>query len=112
MGAPAASRGKPGRVVVLAGAGAFGRRLADGLAATTRLEVVVAGRSRERAEAAARALGRAHPGGRLPGIALDRDDPDPEAWRALAPAILVDAAGPFQHGSFGLARAAIAAGLH
>jgi len=42
-----------GRILVVGGAGVFGRRLVEGLLATTDLEVVVAGRDVGRATAAA-----------------------------------------------------------
>lgn len=109
---PLASDASPVRVIVLGGAGVFGRLLVEGLAATTNFEVIVAGRNRERAERVVHEVGRVHARARLGAIIFDRDRPDAGALGALAPAILVDAAGPFQGGDLRLAESALAAGLH
>jgi hypothetical protein len=93
------------RVLIVGGAGAFGRRLAEGLVATTDAHVVIAGRSLQRAEEAAAALGAA-------AAALDRDKADPVAIAALNPDIVVDAAGPFQGANLRFAQACIEAGTH
>jgi hypothetical protein len=92
---------------VVGGAGAFGARLVAGLAATTDLAVIVAGRDRARAEAVARTV----PEGRGRAARLDATRVEAADLRALGAAIVVDAAGPFQGGAPTLARAAIEAGL-
>ncbi len=97
------------RLIVVGGYGVFGGRLARALARWPDTEVIVAGRSLEKAQAFC-----ARHGGTP--LALDRDAPDLAARLArLAPAVVVDAAGPFQlYGTEApaLARAAIACGAH
>ena len=44
-------------VLIVGGSGAFGSRLAEGIVATTDLDVVIAGRDLDRAERQAAALG-------------------------------------------------------
>lgn len=92
------------RILVLGGYGGFGSGISDRLAQQDH-EVLVAGRSLERARRfCAGRLG-------LTPLALARDD----VAAALAehrPALLVDAAGPFQGASFAVAQACIAAGVH
>ena len=95
-------------VLIVGGTGVFGSRLALGLKEPG-LEVVVAGRDLD----AARAFCRQH-GGRP--LRLDRTAPDvAEQVAALAPAVVIDAAGPFQgYGPdpYALAHAALARGAH
>lgn len=104
------------RILVVGGAGAFGRRLVEGLAATTACTVVIAGRDLARAREAAETVARTHPGQRIEAVRLDAERADAEALRALRLAGIVDAAGPYQAlarggDPYALARAAIAAGL-
>jgi hypothetical protein len=92
------------RIVLVGGAGAFGSRLAQTLIGSVAAEIVIAGRSLDRATTAARRLG-AHG-----ALALDRLSC---AQGALAGAtIVVDAAGPFQGASFDFARRVLASGAH
>lgn len=93
------------KVLLLGGYGGFGARIARRLAAAGH-EVLVAGRSRERA-------GRfcaGRPG--LVPLALDRDSGLAAALAEHRPFALVDAAGPFQGAGYEVARACIAAGCH
>jgi hypothetical protein len=94
------------RVVVLGGYGYFGAAIARTLAASGGFEVVVAGRDRARAEAAARSLGVSH-------AALDATDRRLEAGLAASGAqLVINTVGPFQKRDPHVARAAIAAGSH
>lgn len=92
---------------MVGGAGAFGARLVAGLAATTDLSVIVAGRDLAKAQAVARTV----PDGRGRAIRLDATRVEAAALRALGAVVVADAAGPFQGGAPVLARAAIEAGL-
>jgi short subunit dehydrogenase-like uncharacterized protein len=92
-------------VLLLGGYGTFGRRMAPRLVGAG-FEVLVAGRSRSKAEAYC--AGR--PG--LRPLALDRDRGLEAALAEHRPFALVDAAGPFQGAGYETARAAIAAGCH
>ena len=97
------------RIVIFGGYGVFGGLLARALARWPDTEVIVAGRSLDKAQA----FCAQHGGSPL---ALDREAPDLGVRLGqLAPAVVVDAAGPFQvygNDAFALARAAIACGAH
>ena len=95
------------RALVIGGTGGFGRRLVEGLIATTDLEVIIAARRLDRA----RALAAAHPD-RASALALDRMAVTAGMLRASGASVVVDAAGPFQGADYRVARAAIAAGMH
>jgi hypothetical protein len=99
------------RIVVLGGYGAFGRRVAERLARSADIEVVVAGRSHDRAAAAAAEIGGAM-GARLRALCLDADTISAAEIAAARAAVLVHAAGPYQHQDYKVARACIAAGVH
>jgi hypothetical protein len=96
------------KIIVLGGYGVFGGRLARRLVHETDAEILVAGRAAGKAEAHCRAHG-----GRP--LAMDRDKDLAAVLAAEKPAIVIDAAGPFQaYGAdpWRVARAAIAAGCH
>jgi hypothetical protein len=94
------------RILVLGGAGVFGRRLAEGLVATTKAHVMLAGRSFQRVAEVRSAIGAAE------ACALDRGSADAVAIRALTPDLVIDAAGPFQGADLRFARAVLEAGAH
>ena len=100
-----------GRVLVLGGYGAFGRCVAERLAATPGIEVTIAGRSLERALEAASVLATAS-GRQVTGQSLDAGNVSPEQLAALRAQVVVNASGPFQHQDYALARSCIAAGAH
>jgi hypothetical protein len=81
------------KIVVLGGYGTFGRRLVELLADEPRLQVVIAGRSRAKAEALRTSLSAQ---ARVETCETDRDGDVDGMLATLAPDILVDATGPFQ----------------
>ncbi|HYJ81633.1 MAG TPA: DUF4166 domain-containing protein [Allosphingosinicella sp.] len=91
------------RILVLGGYGTFGGRIAL-RGAEAGFEMLVAGRSLERAEAFCAGRERLVPVALDGGLAATLDRHRPFA--------LVDAAGPFQGADYAVARAAIAAGCH
>ena len=93
------------RVLVVGGAGVFGRRLAEGLRATTDVEFIIAGRSAERAGRVARALSAEF-------VTLDRTRIASADLKALRVDIAIDAAGPFQGADCRFAQAVLEAGAH
>jgi len=96
------------RILIVGGYGVFGGRLARRLCGDGDCEVVVAGRSLVKA----RAFCAEHGG--TPAT-FDRDGDLDDQLRALAPAIVVDAAGPFQaygEDPYRLAAAALRNGAH
>lgn len=105
---PSGSEGRrPLRVLVLGGYGVFGGRLARLLAGTEGLALVIAGRSRAKAEAFAAGLG-------AEAAVFDRDRAPGRQLAALAPDLVIDATGPFQaygDAPYALVEAAIAQGV-
>jgi hypothetical protein len=99
------------RIVVVGGYGAFGARVAERLARDASLEIVVAGRTASKAKLAAAALA-ASSLAKVEHAILDAEAPDKGQILRLAPAILINASGPFQRQGYGLARACIEAGVH
>jgi uncharacterized protein DUF4166/saccharopine dehydrogenase-like protein len=99
------------KVLILGGYGTFGGRLARLLADEPRLTLLIAGRSRDKAEAfcaALRSQAEAVP------MAFDREGDVERQLRERAPDIVVDASGPFQ--SYGdpyrMVRASLALGVN
>jgi len=97
-------------VLVLGGYGAFGRRLCRLLAGSPEIPVFVAGRRLDAARAACRELGLAEHA----AVALDRQlaGEASAVLRRLRPAVVVDAAGPFQGRNYGFAAQVAALGIH
>ncbi len=93
-------------VLIVGGAGVFGRRLAEGLRASANARIILAGRSQERAVRAAQEVGAAG------AVSLDRDTADAEALKAIGADLVIDAAGPFQGADLSFARNAIASGAN
>jgi len=98
------------KILILGGYGVFGGRLAELLAGLAELELLIAGRNRQRAEAfCARYPGPA----RVRPVALDRTD-IVQGLSEHQPALVVDASGPFQdYGDdrYRVIKACIAAGV-
>jgi saccharopine dehydrogenase-like protein len=99
------------RVLVVGGYGAFGGLAAERLARMAGIEVIVAGRSGEKAQAFAAGLAR-RARARISAATLDATHIGAEALRTIAPAVLINATGPFQGQDYGMARACIGAGVH
>jgi uncharacterized protein DUF4166/saccharopine dehydrogenase-like protein len=105
---------EPLKVLILGGYGTFGGRLAKLLADEGRSTLIIAGRSRAKAQDFCAAFGSAGGATTLPA-AFDRDGDVERQLRELAPDIVVDATGPFQ--SYGddpyrVVRAALAVGVN
>ncbi len=99
------------RILIVGGYGAFGARVAERLANQPTLEIVIAGRSKEKAAAHAHELARtatAH----IDHAAFDATAATADAISALNAGVVVNASGPFQSQDYGLARACIAARCH
>lgn len=100
-----------GRVLIVGGYGAFGARVAERLAREPGFEIVIAGRSADKARIHAEALAATAPA-HIRHAALDAASASAEAVRSLAPDVVINASGPFQQQEYALARACIAAGCH
>ena len=104
----------PLKVLILGGYGTFGGRLAQLLADEAELTLIIAGRSRDKAQAFCATLPSARRATAVPEI-FDRDGDVERQLHGIAPDVVVDATGPFQ--SYGedpyrVVRAAIAVGVH
>jgi Saccharopine dehydrogenase NADP binding domain len=99
------------RILIVGGYGAFGARAAERLAREPGFEIIIAGRSSDKAAACAATLAR---GARasVTHARLDATTASAEMIRALGPRVVINASGPFQAQDYGLARAAIDAGSH
>ena len=97
------------RVLVVGGYGVFGGRIVALLEDEPRLTLIVAGRSLQRAKDFVRAR---RPRARLEAAVFDRGANAGAQLAALAPAVVVDASGPFQAYGYGLIEACIAARIH
>lgn len=101
------------RIVVIGGYGHFGGRICRGLIRLGGTELVVAGRSRERSQAFVGELRQVCPEGTARPAFLDHSAPEFERdLGALAPSIVVHAAGPFQSQDYRVAKACVRHGSH
>jgi Saccharopine dehydrogenase NADP binding domain len=101
----------PRRVLVLGGYGTFGARAAERLARESDIELVIAGRSLDAAEACATALAK----GARAKISPAQLDASRLTAAELAPLetdVLINASGPYQTQGYGVARTCIEAGVH
>ena len=92
-------------ILIVGGYGGFGGRLARRLAGRGH-EVLVGGRSDQRAAAFCKAIGAGRP------VAIDRSKDCRALLAREKPLLLIDAAGPFQDSDYRLAEACIHAGVH
>jgi hypothetical protein len=100
------------KILILGGYGTFGGRLAQLLADEARLTLVIAGRSRAKAEAFCAALPAA---ATLVPAAFDRDCDVERQLAAISPDTIVDVTGPFQtYGDdpYRVVKAALALGVN
>jgi Saccharopine dehydrogenase NADP binding domain len=97
------------RVLIIGGYGNFGGYIARSLAGEDDLQLVIAGRSPEKARAFAARLGAANPAA---AAALDITSGFADSLVALGPDIVVHTTGPFQGQNYAVAEAAIARGCH
>jgi Domain of unknown function (DUF4166)/Saccharopine dehydrogenase NADP binding domain len=108
----------PLKVLILGGYGTFGGRLARLLADENQLTLIIAGRSRAKAQVFCTGLRSdlaAPVSSAAVPVAFDRDGEVERQLREIAPDVVVDATGPFQ--SYGVdpyrvVRAALALGVH
>ena len=82
------------RILIIGGYGVFGSRLVELLADRAELTLIIAGRSRARAEVLTQ---RTHAAATLLPAVIDRNGDLVGQISALAPNLIVDASGPFQN---------------
>lgn len=100
---------KPLSILLVGASGAFGRRLAQGLAREERISLTLAGRRLPLLTTLARELVPPD-GDTVDCLALDRKQCDAATLEGFD--LVIDAAGPFQDGGTELVAAAITAGCH
>ncbi|HEY6942090.1 saccharopine dehydrogenase family protein, partial [Dokdonella sp.] len=104
---------RPFRIVVLGGYGLFGARIVRALAGDGDLELVIAGRDAAKARGLGAELARSGARAGISAVALDIEAADVgDRLAALAPALVVHTAGPFQRRDYAVARIALALGAH
>ena len=98
-------------ILIVGGGGAFGARLAELLARDPVMEPVLAGRRLAPLETQAASLA-AVSGQAVRAVALDAMAATADDVARLGVSAVINASGPFQAGSYDLAKAAIGAGCH
>ena len=97
------------RVLIIGGYGNFGSYIARSLAGHPNIQLVIAGRSEERARTFCESLETAH---KAEGVSLDISQAFEMRLRDLAPDIVIHTSGPFQSQGYEVAQACIAAQAH
>lgn len=97
------------RVLVIGGYGNFGSYIARRLAADPNVQLLVGGRSREKAAAFLNQLDTANP---AEAVAIDIDGDVGTPLMVARPDVVIHTVGPFQQQSYRVAEACIAAGAH
>jgi hypothetical protein len=101
------------RILILGGYGQFGAHIASGLARDVGLQLILAGRRHEPAQALCDALAQRGARAQLQALALDLDAEDfPARLAQAAPDLLIHTAGPFQRRDYRVAETALALGAH
>ena len=101
-----------GCILIVGGYGAFGAHVAQRLARQPNLEIIIAGRSAERAAAFTDRLSRSAKA-KISHAALDVNRAGAAEIKALGTSITINASGPFQvQNDYALARACIEASCH
>ena len=97
------------RILLLGGTGNFGTHIARRLAGDPNIQLLIAGRSRARAESAAARLKAVNP---AEGHEMDMAGDLAAAFAAARPDLVIHTVGPFQGQPYRVAEAAIAARAH
>ena len=101
------------KILILGGYGTFGKRIAEGLIHMGGVEIIIAGRDRNRAERLVKELGKGKVIASIRPAAVNIDVPNLAATLySLGPDLVVHTAGPFQAQDYRVPLACIAAGCH
>lgn len=98
-------------ILILGSTGAFGAKIAERLATSDALDLILAGRTGATLAAQADALSKAA-GRAMRTAVLDADLLQASDLTGRDVDLLINASGPYQAGCYGAARAAVAAGCH
>lgn len=96
------------RVLIVGGYGNFGGYVARSLASEPNIQLIIAGRSAQKANVFANELNAHNP---AEGYAFDLAGP-PQVMAELSPDLVINMVGPYNEQGYGVARAAIACGAH
>lgn len=99
-------------ILVLGGYGVFGSRIAWRLARERDIRVIVAGRSREAAEAQAAAIARDVPHAAVDALAVEAPQGLVEALARTGARLAINCAGPFQGQDYAVPETCIRHGVH
>lgn len=97
------------RILIIGGYGNFGRIIAKNLALEKNIQIIIAGRSADKAKAFTSTLEAANP---PETAALDIDKNLPEKLNQIKPDIVIHTSGPFQGQDYHVARSCIAQRCH
>jgi len=97
------------RVLIIGGYGNFGSFITKKLAQDSNIQVIIAGRSKDKANKLASELDAIH---KPETYTLDINDGLTEALKIIAPNIVIHTSGPFQAQGYDVAEACIAQGCH
>lgn len=98
------------KVLILGGYGHFGSMISTALAGQEKLQIMIAGRSADKAKSLAARLPQT-PHAPL-GIAFDIHNTFADTLQSIAPDIVIHTCGPFQEQDYTVAKACIAQGCH
>ena len=96
-------------ILIIGGYGNFGRFISQTIARETRIQLTIAGRSKNKAEALARELHNDVP---VQSYQLDIREPLHNHFMHLKPDIVIHTSGPFQNQGYDVAQACIDCGAH
>lgn len=97
------------RVLILGGYGNFGSVIAKSLAAEPDIQLIIAGRSLQKAQTFVHKLTATHP---AQAREIDIQHNIRNALADIQPAIVIHTCGPFQHQNYDVALACVQAGVH
>ena len=103
----------PSRIIIIGGYGAFGLMAAKRLARQANIELIIAGRNKERAHSTAQDLSKNNDClAKIYHTKIDATSCTPEDLSKINAHVVINASGPFQHQDYHLARTCIATGTH
>jgi saccharopine dehydrogenase-like NADP-dependent oxidoreductase len=101
------------RVLIIGGYGNFGRFIAKTLAKESNIQIIIAGRSLDKAKAMADAIGEnAEVHNVVEAVSMDITRNLSKSLAAVKPSVVVHTSGPFQYQAYDVAKACIAQGAH
>lgn len=101
------------RILIIGGYGNFGRFISSSLALENNIQVIIAGRSLEKAQLLATELGsKSETVNKPEAVCVDITNKFSEALTTITPDIVIHTSGPFQAQAYSVAECCIEAGVH